>query len=329
MVKDDGLAAGKGVVVTDDRAAALEHAPGLPRPSPDGAVVIEEFLAGPEVSLFCLSDGTTRRAAVPGAGLQAGRRRRRRPEHRRHGRLLARCRWAPEGLVDEVVARVAQPAVDEMRRRGTPFAGVLYVGLALTPRGPRVIEFNARFGDPETQVVLARLRTPLGGLLLAAAHGRAATRRRRCAGRTSAAVTVVVAADNYPGTPAHRRPDHRAGRPAGRARGYVLHAGTARDDDGRGRRAGGRVLSVVAHRRRPRRGPRAASTRAVDGIDLPGLAPPHRHRAARRARRGHRLRPDLPGVPEVAAPGCLASVAGWRGVLRDAAAGPHVGGEVG
>ncbi|HSO65030.1 MAG TPA: phosphoribosylamine--glycine ligase, partial [Ornithinibacter sp.] len=169
VVKEDGLAAGKGVVVTDDREEALAHARAcLARP--DGAVVVEEFLSGPEVSLFCLCDGTS---VVPLSPAQDFKRVGDADAGPNTGGMGAYSPldWAPEGLVDEVVRRVAQPVVDEMHRRGTPFSGVLYVGLALTPRGPRVIEFNARFGDPETQVVLARLLTPLGGLLLASAQG--------------------------------------------------------------------------------------------------------------------------------------------------------------
>ena len=180
VVKDDGLAAGKGVVVTDDRAEALEHARAC-LAKPDGAVVVEEYLSGPEVSLFCLCDGTSVVPLMPAQDFKrvgdddAG------PNTGGMG-AYSPLDWAPDGLVDDVVARVAQPVVDEMHRRGTPFAGVLYVGLALTPRGPRVIEFNARFGDPETQVVLARLLTPLGVVLLAAADGPARTRPRPCAG---------------------------------------------------------------------------------------------------------------------------------------------------
>ena len=135
------------------------------------------------MSLFCLCDGTT---VVPLTPAQDFKRVGDDDVGPNTGGMGAYSPldWAPEGLVDDVVRRVAQPVVDEMHRRGTPFVGVLYVGLALTPRGPRVIEFNARFGDPETQVVLARLLTPLGGLLLAAATGRSST-SRSCAGRTS------------------------------------------------------------------------------------------------------------------------------------------------
>ncbi len=152
--------------------------------------------------------------------------------------------WAPEGLVDTLVERIAQPTVDEMHRRGTPFVGVLYIGLALTSRGPRVIEFNARFGDPETQVVLARLRTPLGTLLRAAATG-GLSELDPLRWSSEHAVTVVVAAKDYPATP--RTGDPVLGLEAleDDPAAYVLHAGTARDADGVLTSAGGRVLSVV------------------------------------------------------------------------------------
>jgi len=243
VVKDDGLAAGKGVVVTDDRAEALAHAAAcLARPG--GTVVVEEFLDGPEVSLFCLSDGTT---VVPLEPAQDAKRALDGDLGPNTGGMGAYSPlpWAPRGLVGEVLERVAQPVVDEMRRRGTPFAGVLYCGLALTGRGVRVIEFNARFGDPETQVVLARLLTPLGGVLHAAATQRladaVADRPLRWSG--GAAVTVVVAAADYPASP--RTGDPVTGLEVVGEDAYVLHAGTALDDEGRLVSAGGRVLSVV------------------------------------------------------------------------------------
>ena len=169
VVKEDGLAAGKGVVVTPDRDAALAHAAAC-LAKPGGRVVVEEFLDGPEVSLFVLSDGTQVVPLQPAQDFKrvddddAG------PNTGGMG-AYSPLPWAPTGLVDEVVATVAVPTVAEMARRGTPFAGVLYCGLALTSHGVRVVEFNARFGDPETQVVLARLATPLAGVLLAAATG--------------------------------------------------------------------------------------------------------------------------------------------------------------
>ena len=275
VVKDDGLAAGKGVVVTDDRAAALEHARTC-LAKPDGAVVVEEYLSGPEVSLFCLCDGTT---VVPLSPAQDFKRVGDGDAGPNTGGMGAYSPldWAPDGLVDDVVRRVAQPVVDEMHRRGTPFVGVLYVGLALTPRGPRVIEFNVRFGDPETQVVLARLLTPLGGLLLSAATGRldeASTLRWS----TDHAVTVVVAARNYPASPRTGDPVTGADDVPGAPAAYVLHAGTNRDADGILVSAGGRVLSVVAT------GATLAQARervyaAVAGIRAARLAPPQRHRA--------------------------------------------------
>ena len=243
VVKDDGLAAGKGVVVTTDRAEALEHARGC-LAKEGGRVVVEEFLEGPEASLFCICDGTT---VVPLALAQDFKRVGDDDQGPNTGGMGAYSPldWAPPSLVDEVVTRVAQPTVDEMRRRGTPFTGVLYVGLALTAKGPRVIEFNARFGDPETQVVLARLETPLGGLLHAAATGRledlAALRWS-----DQHAVTVVVASHNYPGTPRTGDPILGVEEAADVPTAYVLHAGTALDADGALVSAGGRVLSVVA-----------------------------------------------------------------------------------
>lgn len=255
VVKDDGLAAGKGVVVTDSRDEALAHATACLERRPGSTVLVEEYLDGPEVSLFCLCDGTT---VVPLAPAQDFKRALDGDAGPNTGGMGAYSPlpWAPADLVDDVVARVAQPTVDEMRRRGIPFVGVLYCGLALTRRGLRVVEFNARFGDPETQVVLARLATPLAPVLLAAAQGRldqAATLQWR----DEAAVTVVVAAHGYPGSV--RAGDVIEGVPDADALPdvHVLHAGTAREADGDLVSAGGRVLSVVG------RGPDVAAARAA------------------------------------------------------------------
>ncbi|MFJ2216717.1 phosphoribosylamine--glycine ligase [Streptomyces sp. NPDC101062] len=245
VVKDDGLAAGKGVVVTDDLAAAREHGIAC------GRVVIEEFLDGPEVSLFAITDGET---VLPLQPAQDFKRALDGDEGPNTGGMGAYSPlpWADPKLVDEVLETVLQPTVDELRRRGTPFAGLLYAGLAITRRGVRVIEFNARFGDPETQVVLARLRTPLAGVLLAAAEGNLAE-LPPLTWRDDAAVTVVVASHNYPDTPRTGDPieglDEVAAQDGPDA--YVLHAGT-RLESGRGVggdtvvSAGGRVLSVTA-----------------------------------------------------------------------------------
>ena len=241
VVKDDGLAAGKGVVVTADRDEALAHARAcLERGS---TVVIEEYLDGPEVSLFGISDGTM---IIPLQPAQDFKRALDGDEGPNTGGMGAYSPlpWAPPSLVEEVRATVLQPMVDAMRRRGTPFSGLLYAGLALTSRGVRIIEFNARFGDPETQVVLARLRTPLGGILLAAATGTLAeTLPLRWS--DAAAVTVVIAAAGYPEAPRTGDPITGLEHAAEVEGALVLHAGT-RAADGAIVSAGGRVLSVTA-----------------------------------------------------------------------------------
>ncbi|MFE5295416.1 phosphoribosylamine--glycine ligase [Streptomyces sp. NPDC056632] len=239
VVKDDGLAAGKGVVVTTDVDEARAHALACDR------VVIEEFLDGPEVSLFAVTDGTT---VIPLQPAQDFKRALDGDEGPNTGGMGAYSPlpWADPKLVEEVLATVLQPTVDELRRRGTPFSGLLYAGLAITGRGIRVIEFNARFGDPETQVVLARLQTPLAGLLLHSARGTLAD-QAPLVWRDEAAVTVVVASHNYPGTPRTGDPIEGLAEVAEKdaPHAYVLHAGTKRDGDAVVS-AGGRVLSVTA-----------------------------------------------------------------------------------
>src|ERR671920_1836062 len=222
VVKDDGLAAGKGVLVTDDRAAAVAH--GHRVLDAGGAVLVEEYLDGPEVSLFAVTDGTTVLPLLPAQDAKRRDDGDRGPNTGGMG-AYAPLPWAPPDLVDEVLRTVLQPTVDEMGRRGEPFSGLLYAGLALTSRGVRVVEFNARFGDPETQVVLPLLETPLAGLLHAAATGRLAA-HPPLRWRDGAAVTVVVAAPGYPEAP-------RTGDPVTGADGEgVLHAGTALTEDG-------------------------------------------------------------------------------------------------
>jgi phosphoribosylamine--glycine ligase len=242
VIKDDGLAAGKGVVVTSDRDAALEHAADC-LTKPDGAVVVEEYLDGPEVSLFLLADGRT---VVPLTPAQDFKRVGDNDSGPNTGGMGAYSPlpWAPEGLVQEVVDRVAQPVIDHMHSIGNPFSGLLYAGLALTSNGLKVIEFNARFGDPETQVVLARLQTPLAGVLLAAATG-GLSHLAPLEWSDDAAVTVVVASDNYPEAPVTG--DSILGIDAAeQVEGVqVLHAGT-KSVDGQIVTAGGRVLSVTA-----------------------------------------------------------------------------------
>ncbi len=238
VVKDDGLAAGKGVVVTESRDEALAHAAACER------VVVEEYLDGPEVSLFAITDGTT---VVPLQPAQDFKRAGDGDSGPNTGGMGAYTPlpWAPAGLVAEVAERVLRPTVDEMAHRGAPFAGLLYAGLALTDRGVKVIEFNARFGDPETQPLMALLDSPLGVLLRAAARGTldeiAAPRWK-----DGAAVAVVVAAKDYPAAPRTGDVIHGL-MDAERVEGVdVIHAGTARGEDGALVTAGGRVLAVTA-----------------------------------------------------------------------------------
>ncbi|MFC6080357.1 phosphoribosylamine--glycine ligase [Sphaerisporangium aureirubrum] len=247
VVKDDGLAAGKGVVVTSDLGAALAHAAACER------VVIEEYLDGPEVSLFALCDGTT---AVPLQAAQDFKRALDGDQGPNTGGMGAYTPlpWAPEGLTEQVMAEIVLPTVQELARRGTPYTGVLYAGLALTGGGPKVIEFNARFGDPEAQVVLDRLETPLAGLLHACATG-ALSAHPAPYHRDGAAVTVVIAAENYPGPPVTG--DVIEGLDHVTKDSYVIHAGTAADPEGRVISTGGRVLSVVGT------GPTLESARAA------------------------------------------------------------------
>ena len=273
VVKDDGLAAGKGVVVTADLEAARAHACTLL----DGGhpVLLEAYLDGPEVSLFCLVDGATVVPLLPAQDFKRVGDDDSGPNTGGMG-AYAPLPWASPDLADKLVADVVAPVAAELERRGTPFSGLLYAGLALTSSGPAVVEFNCRFGDPETQVVLALLRTPLAGLLHATATGALAA-LPPLAWSDGAAVTVVVAAEGYPGAP-------RLGDVITGADGEgVLHAGTRRRDDGAVVSAGGRVLSVVGT------GPDLAAARAeayrrVDGVHLAGSH--HRTDIAARAAAG-------------------------------------------
>jgi phosphoribosylamine--glycine ligase len=243
VVKADGLAAGKGVVVTSDRSAALAHAAECDR------VVIEEFLDGPEVSLFCVTDGQTVRPMIPAQDFKRVGDGDTGPNTGGMG-SYAPLAWLPDGFVDDVLARVVHPTLAELARRGSPFAGLLYCGLALTSKGPKVVEFNARFGDPETQSLLPLLRTPLGALLRSAATG-ALAEQPPLEWRDEAAVTVVLAAKGYPESP--RSGDVITGSESA----GVLHAGTRWREDGAIVTAGGRVLSAVGT------GPTVAAARAA------------------------------------------------------------------
>jgi phosphoribosylamine--glycine ligase len=232
VVKDDGLAAGKGVVVTNDRQEALDHALACKR------VVIEEFLNGPEVSLFGISDGTT---IVPMQPAQDFKRAFDGDDGPNTGGMGAYSPlpWAPSDIIEDTYKQVLAPMIAEMAARGTPFVGLLYAGLALTDHGTRVIEFNARFGDPETQVLIPLLKTPLATLLYNAATGN--LKETTLDWKDDSAVTVVLAAEGYPMAP----------KSGGVIAGFsaienvqIYHAGTAHSDQGVVA-SGGRVLTVT------------------------------------------------------------------------------------
>ncbi|MCX6434515.1 MAG: phosphoribosylamine--glycine ligase [Actinobacteria bacterium] len=221
VVKDDGLAGGKGVVVTDDRQAALDHALSCKR------VVIEEFLEGPEISLFGISDGKTILALEPAQDFKRAFDGDQGPNTGGMG-AYSPLPWAPSDIVEQTHREVLAPMIAEMAARGTPFVGLLYAGLSLTDHGIRVIEFNARFGDPETQVLIPRLKTPLASLLY-----KAATRNlegEKIEWLPLSAVTVVLAAEGYPSAPKKYSPMSAI---RSIAETYIFHAG------------GGRILSAT------------------------------------------------------------------------------------
>jgi phosphoribosylamine---glycine ligase len=259
VVKDDGLAAGKGVLVTVEYDDARAHA--MTVLEAGHPVLLESYLDGPEVSLFCCVDGTD---VVPLVPAQDSKRLGDGDVGPNTGGMgaYAPLPWAPEGLVEDVVDTIVRPVATEMARRGTPFSGLLYAGLALTSSGPQVVEFNCRFGDPETQAVLALLRSSLASLLLATATGRLGSEPAPTWADGSA-VTVVVAAEGYPG--AVRTGEVITGSDAH----GVLHAGTRRRDDGAVVSSGGRVLSVVGTGASLEEA-RADAYRRIEGVKLPG-----------------------------------------------------------
>jgi len=259
VVKDDRLAAGKGVVVTPDRGVARAHAAGLLEAG--HPVLLESYLDGPEVSLFCVVDGRTVVPLLPAQDFKRVGDGDTGPNTGGMG-AYAPVPWLPDDVYRDVISNIVEPVAAELVQRGSPFWGLLYVGLAITASGPAVVEFNCRFGDPETQAVLALLESPLGQLLYAAGTGTLSS-FGELRWREGAAVTVVLAAESYPGRP--RVGDVVVGSEAD----GVLHAGTARRDDGEIVSSGGRVLSVVGT------GPDLAAARAaaydiLRSIRLPG-----------------------------------------------------------
>ncbi|WP_416443500.1 phosphoribosylamine--glycine ligase [Leucobacter sp. HNU] len=265
VVKADGLAAGKGVLVTEDRAAALDH---VATWAPHGEVLIEEFLDGQEVSLFFFADGHDVLPLTPAQDYKrifdgdAG------PNTGGMG-AYSPLPWLPGGVdafVEEITRTVALPTVRQLEAEGTPFSGLLYCGLIVTSKGVRVIEFNARFGDPETQVVLARLESPLSRYLLASAQGALAELPAPDFSEEPA-VIVVVASEGYPGDVVTGRELTGLDAAAEVPGVHLVHAATARTDDGGWIATGGRVLGVVA------RGEdfAAARARAYDAVGRIGL----------------------------------------------------------
>ncbi|AZZ40654.1 phosphoribosylamine--glycine ligase [Acidipropionibacterium jensenii] len=265
VVKDDGLAAGKGVVVTSDQQAALNHAAHCL--DAGHRVVVEEFLKGPEVSLFAICDGQLALPLQPAQDFKRVGNGGTGPNTGGMGAYTP-LPWAPDDLVEQVGREVIRPTLAEMRRRGTPFQGLLYVGLALTAEGPKVVEFNVRFGDPETEPLLSLLTSPLAQVMRAAARG-------DLSGfgglefRRGFAVGVVLASQGYPGTPTTGGPITGAQAPDGGPDPDVIHAGTALAADGRLVSAGGRVLVALGHGE-TLTGARQAAYARLARIDLPG-----------------------------------------------------------
>ena len=262
VVKADGLAAGKGVFVcrTQEEAdAAWERAQSF-----GGPVVVEELLEGEEVSLFGLCDG---HKVLPLPPAQDFKRLLDGDEGPNTGGLGSYSPLPFEGEddVEDIAGLVHRPVIAELARRGTPFVGLLYAGLMLTEAGPRVLEFNCRFGDPETQALVPGLEGDLLAALAAAAHGELAT--AELSGGTTAAVSVVLAAPGYPEAPESGVPIGGA-EVAGATGALVFHAGTALRH-GQLVSAGGRVLNIVGT------GESVAEARdqaylAIDQIDFPG-----------------------------------------------------------
>ena len=232
VVKDDGLAGGKGVVVTDDRAEALAHALSCDR------VVIEEFLDGPEISLFGISDGRNILAMEPAQDFKRAYDNNQGPNTGGMG-AYSPLPWAPEDIIEQTYEKVLAPVVAEMAARGTPFVGLLYAGLALTKNGIKVIEFNARFGDPETQVLIPRLLTPLADLLYKAATNSLDDTVLHWS--DTSAVTVVLAAQGYPQSP---QLGEKITAPAPQENTVIFQAGT-QEKDGSLISSGGRVMTVT------------------------------------------------------------------------------------
>jgi phosphoribosylamine---glycine ligase len=268
VIKADGLAAGKGVVIAETKAeadaavaACFDGAFGVA----GAEVVIEEFMTGEEVSFFCLCDGET---ALPLSSAQDHKRLFDGDKGPNTGGMGA---YSPatvftSALAERAMVEIIRPTVAGMAKRGMPYRGVLYAGLILTPEGPKLIEYNARFGDPETQVLMMRLKSDLLAALLATSDGVLKSFDLRW--HEATALTVVMAANGYPGTPV-KGTEIKGLDAAARLVGVeVFHAGTAKQGD-RLVATGGRVLNITALGETVAEAQRQAY-RAVDAIDWPG-----------------------------------------------------------
>ena len=270
VVKTDGLAAGKGVFVTDDLAAAEDDVrdklSGASFGDAGRSVVVEEGMSGPEVSVFLVCDGTRAVALAPAQDFKRVGDDDTGPNTGGMG-AYSPLEWLPADFADDVVARFAEPTLAELRRRGIDYRGLLYAGLMVTPDGPKLVEYNIRFGDPDSQVVLLRLTSDLGALLAEAADGALVSAPTFDDG---AAVLVVAAAEGYPATP--RTGDVIDGLDAAAAveGATVLCAGVAADAQGWLATAGGRVIEVVGQGSDVA-GARASAYASLACISWPGM----------------------------------------------------------
>lgn len=238
VIKDDQLAAGKGVVVTNDISEALNHAKSCLN-KPNGKVVVEEFLEGKEVSILFISDGKNLISLEPAQDYKRAYDNDQGPNTGGMG-AYSPVTWINKDLILQVKQEIAQPVIDYLRNENTPFIGVLYAGLIITNQGPKVIEFNARFGDPETQVILARLKTPITKLFLSAVNG-TLDQLPKLDWATDSAVVVIRAAKGYPESPIT---GDEIKLPEDEINAYILHAGT-KEEAKKILSNGGRVLAIV------------------------------------------------------------------------------------
>ena len=266
VIKADGLAAGKGVIIAETRAeaeAAIEDMFGGSFGASGAEVVIEEFMDGEEASFFALTDGA---AVMPFGSAQ---------DHKRVGEgdtgpntggmgAYSPATVVTPALEAELMARIIEPTVRTLAKRGTPFSGVLFLGVMLTSAGPKLIEYNCRFGDPECEALMMRFEGDLVELLLAVAQGRLAE-APPVALSPQVALTVVMAAKGYPGTPEKGAPIDL---PQTQQGAHIFHAGTTLSED-RLVASGGRVLAVTALGRSVTQAQQAAYA-LVDDVRFPG-----------------------------------------------------------